>query len=145
MFIHDRTRLFCELHRAQKWLTQDDFLTQWLPGVPDNFEVTDIQPREKVVAVWKTIGKEGLLITERLEFHMMPCASRTQYCTEIHLMIFPDPREVSDQEDEGRQYWRRATALFWKDRLEALRRCVNGDWVIEDKDLNRSILLRSRL
>lgn len=152
MFIHTRIRLFCELHRAQRWLTHEDFLVKWLKEEMNQLEITDTLPREKVEGFWKSLDVQGNLVKDRLEFHMMPCASRTQYCTEIHLVVYPDPGQFGLTEadtggpsGEVLEVWRHSTMEMWKRRLESLRLCVNGDWVIEDRDLNRGVLLRSRL
>lgn len=152
MFIHTRTRLFCELHRAQRWLTQEDFIGKWLKEEMNQLEIVDIEPREKVECFWRSIDDQGNTFRDSVVFHMMPCGERTQYCTEIHLMVHPDtsrfglrPEAADESEPEPFEAWRKSALDCWKQRLESLRQCVNGDWVIEDRDLNRSVLLKSRL
>lgn len=152
MFIHTRTRLFCELHRAERWLTREDFLVKWLNEEKAKLEIIDVETREKVEAVWKTLDDKGNEIKDRVVFHLMPCASRTQYCTEVHVVVHPDPglfgvvaEEMGSLEPEVFSSWKDSAMKTWKQRLEALRECVNGDWVIEDRDLTRPALLRSRL
>lgn len=152
MFIHTRTRLFCELHRAERWLTHKDFLVKWLKEDTEKLEIIDIETREKIEAFWKTLDENDNQIKDRVVFHLMPCASRTQYCTEIHVVVHPDSarfgvlaEELGSLETEVFEDWRKTAQRLWKQRLEALRECVNGDWVIEDKDLTRAVLLRSRL
>jgi|GEM_PF-3107169 len=152
MFIHTRTRLFCELHRAQRWLTHEDFVGKWLKEEMNQLEIVGIEPREKVECFWRSIDDQGNTFKDSAVFHMMPCGERTQYCTEIHLMVHPDTarfgmRSVAADEPghEPVEAWRKSALDCWKQRLESLRQCVNGDWVIEDRDLNRSVLLKSRL
>ena len=152
MLIHARTRLFCELHRAQRWLTQQDFLMKWLMEETDHYEIVEVESRERVEILWSTRDASSKTFRDRVVLHMMLCASRTQYCTEIHVVAYPDS-ERFHQEVQGDpasetariHQWQADTLAQWKRRLENLRKCVNGDWVIEDRDLNRSVLLKSRL
>lgn len=152
MFIHTRIRLFCELHRAQRWLTHEDFMSKWLKDEMNQLEIVGIEPREKVECVWSSADAQGNTFKDAAVFHMMPCAARTQYCTEIHLMVHPDTARfglskgaVVELDHEAVEGWRKSALGYWKQALESLRQCVNGDWVIEDRDLNRSVLLKSRL
>jgi len=152
MFIHTRIRLFCELHRAQRWLTHEDFMARWLKDEMNQLEITDIEPREKIVGFWNSMDDQGNSLKDPVEFHLMTCASKTQYCSEIHLVVHPDPARfgqrlggMNEPEHQKIEAWRQAALVIWKQRLESLRQCVNGDWVIEDRDLNRGVLLKSRV
>lgn len=152
MFIHTRVRLFCELHRAQRWLTHEDFMGKWLMEEMNQLEIVDVEPREKVECLWTSMDDQSNTFKDAAVFHMMLCGARTQYCTEIHLMVHPDtkrfgmrPGDAAEPDREVAEVWRKSALDDWKRRLESLRQCVNGDWVIEDRDLNRSVLLKSRL
>jgi len=152
MFIHTRIRLFCELHRAQRWLTHEDFLVKWLKDDMTQLEIAGVEPREKVECFWSFADDQGNTFKDAVAFHLMPCAARTQYCTEIHLMVHPDTARfeltmgaAAELDHEAVESWRKSALDYWKQRLESLRQCVNGDWVIEDRDLNRSVLLKSRV
>jgi hypothetical protein len=145
MFTHFKVRLFCELSRAERWLTEPDMLNRWLKEDTVSFEVQMVQRREKVVAQWNSVEGNMEKCCGRLEFNLMQCATRTLYCTEIHLMVYPQFEGVSTQNPADLEAWRAETKTHWSSRLEALRACVNGDWVIEDRDLTRSILKGSRI
>lgn len=152
MFVHTRIRLFCELHRAQRWLTHEDFLVKWLKDDMTQLEIAGVEPREKVECFWSFADDQGNTFKDAVVFHLMPCAARTQYCTEIHLMVHPNTARfgltmgaAAELDHEAVESWRKSALDFWKQRLESLRQCVNGDWVIEDRDLNRGVLLKSRV
>ena len=137
MFIHTRTRLFCELHRAERWLTHQDFLVQWLKEDAAKLEIIDIETREKIEAVWKTLDGNDNEIKDRVVFHVVVHPDSVRFGVLAEELGSLEPAAFGD--------WREMAQKLWKQRLEALRGCVNGDWVIEDKDLTRAVLLRSRL
>lgn len=144
MFIHLKVRLFCELIRTEQWLTTADKMKCWLDGDVDSLKVIEVTRREKVTAVWADLS-EDLDRQDRIEFHLMNCADRTLYCSEVHLMVYPDAsRQLKASSPECEQ-WRSENKASWEARLEKLRKCINKDWVIEDRDLTRSILKGSRL
>lgn len=64
-----------------------------------------------------------------VEIFFMPCTSKTEYCTEIHVLH----REVQEAEQAFFQ-------SFWETKLDVLRTYFNKDWVIEDRDLVLSVL-----
>ncbi|MDO9591891.1 MAG: hypothetical protein Q7I98_01715 [Erysipelotrichaceae bacterium] len=145
MFTHFKVRLFCELSRAERWLTEPDMLNRWLKEDADSYEIQMVQRREKVAARWNPAELSAKKCGEHLEFNLMQCATRTLYCSEIHLMVYPQVEGSSNQSPADVDAWRTETKAYWTSRLEALRVCVNGDWVIEDRDLTRSILKGSRI
>ncbi|WP_240839389.1 SRPBCC domain-containing protein [Acidaminobacter sp. JC074] len=63
-----------------------------------------------------------------VEFNFMPCTSKTEYCTEIHLIH----RNTGEDQD--------IMSRFWDEKLDKLRKHFNNDWVIEDRDLVLSVL-----
>ena len=67
-----------------------------------------------------------------VEVYFMPCKSKTNYCTEIHVMHYG----LTDEEKVFFQG-------FWQRKLNDLRQLCNGDWVIEDRDLSLSALRSS--
>lgn len=66
----------------------------------------------------------GEVHTGPVEINFMPCTSKTEYCTEIHLIH----RNVS----EAMAPW---MDRFWDTKLNTLREYFNGNWIIEDRDL----------
>ncbi|MDH8679621.1 hypothetical protein QE109_15785 [Fusibacter bizertensis] len=75
------------------------------------------------------------------EFNIMQCAVKTEYCTEIHMLIKLDAinsskfNEVEALDDFIKSESAKANAL-----LESLRKHFNKDWVIQDRDLTAGIL-----
>ena len=67
--------------------------------------------------------------TGPVEVYFMTCTSKTDYCTEIHVLHHG---LSSDQLLFFKE--------FWKTKLNKLRYLCNGDWVIEDRDLILSVL-----
>lgn len=127
-------------------------MSKWLKDEMNQLEIVGMEPREKVECFWSSADDQGNTFKDAVVFHMMPCAARTQYCTEIHLMVHPDTARFGlskgaavELDHEAVEVWRKSALGYWKQALESLRECVNGDWVIEDRDLNRSVLLKSRL
>lgn len=68
-----------------------------------------------------------------VEIRSMKCTSLTEYCSEIHVM-----QSGFDEtpEDEG---LRDAYSALWQEKLDSLRRLVNGNWIIEDRDLTMDV------
>lgn len=64
-----------------------------------------------------------------VEVNFMPCTSKTEYCTEIHLVHKNIPQDEQNEMND-----------FWATKLGKLRQIFNGDWVIEDRDLILSVL-----
>lgn len=64
-----------------------------------------------------------------VEIFFMPCTSKTEYCTEIHVLH----RDLVEEEELFFQ-------SFWENKLDVLRAYFNKDWVIEDRDLVLSVL-----
>ncbi len=66
-----------------------------------------------------------------VEINFMMAASKTEYCTEIHVLH----KGLLDN-IETKEFF----SEFWKEKLEILRKNYNGDWIIEDKDMVLSVL-----
>jgi hypothetical protein len=70
----------------------------------------------------------------RLTFNMMKCTSKTEYCTEVHLIVATlDGTALSDDVEKA---WKAKAAQL----IEQLRAHYNKDWVILDADLSLSQL-----
>lgn len=135
-FIRVDVRLYTDLNRAHRHLYRPELLTTWNQEAPHEGEV--------VFGGWihrlETNEREKRLVFRRMEdgaeveVLTMPCTSRTEYCTHVHLVLH---REMTGEEAERER-------TFYAEILEELRRKINGDWVIKDADLSLSILRGGR-
>lgn len=146
-FIHDKVRLNASITQAMRFFLVEKEVSKWLG------EAIAIESKKGGIyhlrlshqgETWES--KTTLLekdFERRVKFVMMtpaghqttvelffmPCTSKTEYCTEIHLV----QREVTASEEAF-------MASFWADKLNVLRQYFNKDWVIEDRDLVLSVL-----
>ncbi|MBS7527271.1 hypothetical protein KHM83_11320 [Fusibacter paucivorans] len=135
-FLRVSTRLFCDVYEAFRGLTKDSRMTAWAGKSEAIVRIGEIEfkmsidlevPNERVEWV---LPDEGL----RLTFNMMKCTSKTEYCTEVHLVVASlDGEALSDE--VGKVWQRNANQL-----MEQLRAHYNKDWVILDTDLSLSQL-----
>lgn len=163
MFLHQSVRLACDLNRAMALFTRESLVEKWLDhpkivnkvGGQYSFDLTiDNQPMTltgKIVK--KTFEKQVVVALEStenqlaqwfangiiLEVNLMMSASRTEYCTDVHLI------QRGFEDDENGHKARDKFIGFWQEKLEVLRQEINGDWVIDDKELSYSSLMGSRL
>ena len=131
-FIRVSTRLYCDIYEAYRALTADRRLVKYF-NLEDKclyigetklqVNISEKEPYQKVA--W-SIENEGVTAI----FHIMQCAVKTEYCTEVHLMIHKQNQNLTEPEVEK---WR----LIGEALLEVLREQYNKDWVITDEDLNR--------
>ncbi len=148
-FIHMSVRLNTDLGRATRLFTHPEQLSRWLcdhaeeatdhsgqllAGVktPEDcwhWHFEEIQRERKVTVafnnIFGTVESPGFI----LEIQLMKCTSKTEYCSEIHLL------QHEFEDSEAGDDLRRAYAEFWTEKLEKLRTLVNGKWIIEDRDL----------
>lgn len=130
-FVRVSTRLFCDIFEAFRGLTKDSRRSVWAGKVDDQLvvgdqslrmvEVSEIQ-NQKVV--W-SLPEKGIKMT----FNIMQCAAKTEYCTEIHLMVENEEGPIETSEIKG-------LTQLGEALLEQLRQHYNKDWVILDTDLH---------
>jgi len=154
-FLHQSTRLNIDTDRTWRYFRQPDHMMRWLALQITESKAPDgllLEGYNDSITTWQwTVSggnKRKLLIytipdvlsgnlerTFSLEIHIMMAASRTEYCTDVHLLQkgFED-----SEEDHG---LRALYNSFWTEKLEVLRQRINGDWVISDADLTRSSLM----
>jgi len=131
-FIRVSTRLYCDIYEAYRALTADRRLVKYFNLEDECLYVGErelqinISQKEPYQKVEWTIVNEGVKAT----FHIMQCTAKTEYCTEVHLMLHKQNTGLTEPEVEK---WR----LIGRDLLEVLREHYNKDWVISDEDLNR--------
>jgi len=160
-FIHVSTRLYCDLNAAQRMFLIGAKLEKWLCTKAEVENKTngkfDVLIDTKSGS-WDTAGsvivekeyerliKIRMKLPERfavgfvsdeasvVEINFMQGTSRTEYCTEVHLI-----HRGFEDSDEGEKA-REGLKELWEEALEKLRAEINGDWVIEDRDLTQSCL-----
>lgn len=98
-----------------------DRIKDWTDNIPSQIEEVNDN-----LILWRFGDNISKDVT--FEFHFMQCAQNTEYCTEIHLLIKADESPESNIVE-------RADAI-----LESIRFKINRSWVIEDRDLNSSLL-----
>lgn len=88
---------------------------------------------EKLIKLEFDIPKEYMIENKKsiVDINFMQCAEETEYCTEIHIL----------HKGVENEFFKR----FWNQKLNILRKKYNGDWVIEDRELNLSMLKGSKL
>ena len=129
-FIRLHTRLHADVYEAYRSLTRADRIEKWLGKA--HVEVEG-EPYQSVV--WHV--REGNLKHAMLEFYIMKCAVKTEYCTEVNLLIrFTEAFEPTDEHTEN-------SIDSCKQVLERLRKHYNKEWVIQDKDLTAGIFRQS--
>lgn len=120
-FLRHQTRIMSDVYRAYRFLTVPEAIKKWCTW---SYEILERTPYEHVV--WRVTGSEGIMIN--LSFHLMKCASKTEYCTEIHVITTAEGATLEDYKEEVKQL------------LECLRFYFNKTWVILDTDLTASQL-----
>ena len=147
-FLHVSQRLYTDLGRTTRFFLQPQQLSRWLCQAAsvseDGKGLILTAPLPDLVWEWQllTVKREEYLeaaVTDfltdnstrrfQVEVCLMKCTSKTEYCSEIHLI----QRGFGETEDESALRGR--YLAFWQEKLEALRQHVNGKWVIEDRDL----------
>lgn len=140
-FVHQSTRLHCNLLQAYQMFLKEEELEKWLCNeatiYEENFHITikaenlaidtkgsqiteEVKEKELVIHwIEETKGIESTV-----EINFMQCAKRTIHCVEIHLLHKDLPEEMIDFYN-----------IFWKNALDTLRYYYNNDWVIQDGDL----------
>jgi hypothetical protein len=126
---------------ANKWLGNDCEIN--LKAKTYNFKSDD---RNHTATTVDDFNREEILFLNlidekcqkdmKVEITFMKCASRTEFCTEIHLV-----HKGFDEKDEDYMYYKN----YWKKSLNLLREIHNRDWLIKDSDLSLGILMGSRL
>jgi len=131
-FVRVSTRLYCDIYEIYRTLTMEKRLTKhfnWADGYLKIDEtriqanISEKEPYQKVV--WSM--EKGVFSAT---FNIMQCTSKTEYCTEVHLMLKKENQTLTELEANQ---WR----LIGEVVLEMLREHYNKDWVITDEDLSR--------
>lgn len=152
-FLHTSVRLHTDLGRATRFFTTPQQLTKWFCGSAEadtSMRQLQLENIREDLGPWiwhlehveREVRIDGWLSDcmnvesdrrFRLEIRLMKCTSLTEYCSEIHVM-----QSGFDEtpEDEG---LRNAYSALWQDKLDSLRRLVNGNWIIEDRDLTMDV------
>lgn len=140
-FVHQSTRLYCDLLQAYRMFTIEEKMKKWLSDdisingknikiVIDHNQlnintkgskILSKETEKKVVINWKEESKN---IDSILEINFMNCSPRAVNCVEIHLLH-------KDLDAEYIEYYNK----FWKKALDLLRYSFNKEWVIQDGDL----------
>ncbi|MBF4695660.1 hypothetical protein ISU02_21405 [Fusibacter sp. Q10-2] len=149
-----KTRLNCDLFEGYRCLTRKDKMEKWGAVFrEDHFEVEtasgllcaelsqlgDLNESVEPV-VWSgsieitpinSDSSQKFIQPCKFVFYRMNCIQKTEYCTEIHLIVEPAgevilPESVIREIGEG--------------LLDLIRKKYNKDWIILDSDLNASIL-----
>lgn len=155
MFIHKSVRLNCDLTMAYRYFVVDKLLAKWLSESSEvdlkkavyNIKCSEIDFTGTTV---KDFNREEILFLElvsdrfdekskpkALEINFMKCTSKTEFCTEIHLVH----KGFEDKDKDDYIFYDN----FWTDAFEKLRYVHNKDWFISDKELTLGILQGSRL
>ena len=130
-FLRFQTRINTDIYDAFRFLTKNDKISKWTQLRAENMEQT---PYTQVV--WQFNDAPDY------EFNIMKCAVKTEYCTEIHMIVKFDKaynlteKEVFDEVINIESA--KAIAL-----LESLRKHFNKEWTIRDQDLTAGILRSS--
>jgi len=145
-FIHQSTRLNASIYKSFNSFTKSQKLNIWLCDISDlDNEKYEFKIKNKDLHI-DTLGskiiekkvnrkleinliEKNKKVDSIVEINFMKCAPLTDYCTEIHLL-----HKKLDEKD--RHFFNR----FWKNALDTLRYFYNEEWIIQDKDLNRSKL-----
>lgn len=140
-FVHQSTRLHCNLLQAYQMFVDEKKLEIWLCDdaniYEENFQIT-IKAENLVIdskgsQITEEVKEKKLIvhwieetkgIDSTVEINFMQCAKRTIHCVEIHLLHKDLPEEMMDFYN-----------IFWKNALDTLRYYYNNDWVIQDGDL----------
>jgi len=123
-FVRNKTRLKGDMYHVIKSLTSREKILKWTNTSP-----TEIENAQMQQVNWTVAYDDEKLID--CQFHLMRCASETEFCTEVHLIAMVsngDEKQIDD---------------FSKVLLEALRRSYNKAWVIGDNELNAGIFKES--
>lgn len=146
-FIHDKVRLNASITQSMRFFLIGREIDKWLGkavaaenkigGIYHlelehedhkwSSETTILEKDFERLFKFEFVTPKGILTL--VEVFFMPCTSKTEYCTEIHLMH----KGVSSEEEAFIQ-------SFWHDKLNLLRQIFNKDWIIEDRDLVLSVL-----
>jgi hypothetical protein len=135
-FLRVSTRLFCDVYEAFRGLTKDSRMTAWAGKTGQTVRIGENEFEMTIVSEVPYERVEWVLPNEalRLTFNMMKCTSKTEYCTEVHLIVAPLDGEVLS--DAVEKDWKTSAPQL----LEQLRAHYNKDWVILDSDLSLSQL-----
>lgn len=129
-FIRLQTRLNTDIYGAYRSLTNPEKMLQWLGE-----KHMDLIGNPYQSVLWQNYGEYPN--TKTLEFYLMKCASKTEYCTEVHFLVkFDTSLERTDAAYQ-------AVHMESERILEALRKHFNKDWVIQDKDLTAGVFRQS--
>jgi len=140
-FVHQSTRLHCNLLQGYQMFTDEEKIKIWLCDMAnsqndkfdlvidsDDFnidttgsEIIEEKIEKRLVIHWVEVDKS---IDSIVEINFMNAAKRTIHCVEIHVLHKNLPNELID-----------FYTIFWKNALDTLRYYYNSDWVIQDGDL----------
>lgn len=127
-FIRLETRIYTDINNGYRYLTNPSKIEKWTQKKPNKTEQEQFS-----WVVWH-FEESDYIYT----FNLMRCGVKTEYCTEIHLMITHPSGSIEETLQESVRA--EATAL-----LDALRFEFNKEWVITDRDLSASFFKGSKL
>ncbi|MGB3366020.1 MAG: SRPBCC domain-containing protein [Acidaminobacteraceae bacterium] len=151
MFIHKSTRLNCDLTMAYRYFAVDKLANKWMSNDCEINLKTRVynfksQERNHTGTTIEDFNREEILILNlsdnlcdkemKVEITFMKCATRTEFCSEIHVV-----HKGFDLKDDDYMYYQN----YWEEALDMLRKIHNRDWIIADGDLSLGILQGSRL
>lgn len=124
MFIRRKTRLNTDVINAVRMLSSSERVQKWTTNIPNYIDRVNDN-----LVIWRFDDSKlkGLVF----EFHLMQCTQKTEYCTEIQLLLKSEDSNGSPDESSIEK----AEII-----LEDIRIKFNQSWIIEDKDLNSSLL-----
>lgn len=120
MYKRLQTRLAVDEYAARRLITQNLLVEKWCSHVPDAINMSNDQHVD-----WHFNELMGSPL--KLEFYLMRCGVKTEYCTEVHLV-------VRQNEPLDSKAFEACMSI-----LESLRYKTNKDWVIKDTDLNAAV------
>ncbi len=120
MYKRLQTRLAVDLFAAKRLIARKTEIEKWSKVIPDAVDLGNDQHVD-----WHLTDSVNKPVD--MEFYLMKCGAKTEYCTEVHLLV-----KMQDSIDPE-------AVLLAESVLEALRVKTNKDWVIKDADLNSGI------
>jgi hypothetical protein len=118
-----QTRLAVDLFSAKRMIHNLEKVRVWTKVIPLSIEEIGHQT---VRWLLKTETEELFY----LNFHLMRCGIKTEYCTEVHLVI-----EMRDSSQKPSPL----AIAYAENILESLRFKTNRDWIIKDSELTAEI------
>ncbi len=124
-FIHKKIRLNASLNKVMRF-----FKNEFINDFNNEFNFKLIQEDfEKLLKYEYTICIKDVKILGSIDIYFMKCTSQTKYCTQVNFVIKSSDNMNYDILDN-----------YFNGQLKQIRYHFNKDWIIQDEDLNLSIL-----